>query len=65
MSIPKVSSVREALFAFRMSLPWLKNLYTAKHWSGELDEELGEEFPPTSQHLSCRCCASPFPRVPV
>jgi hypothetical protein len=64
MSIPKVLSAREALFAFRMSLPWLKNLYTAalEWW---LDEELGEEFPPTSQHLSCRCCASPFPRVPV
>ncbi len=32
---------------------------------GEPDEEFGEEFPPTSQHLYCRCCASPFPRVPV
>jgi hypothetical protein len=26
MSISKVSSAREALFAFRMSLPWLKVL---------------------------------------
>jgi hypothetical protein len=32
---------------------------------GEFDEELWEEFPPTSHHLSCKQCASPFPRLPV
>ncbi len=25
---------------------------------GEFDEELGEEFPPISQHLTCKQCAS-------
>jgi hypothetical protein len=30
MGISKVLSAREALFAFRMFLPWLKNLYTAE-----------------------------------
>jgi hypothetical protein len=29
MGISKVLSAREALFAFRMFLSWLKNLYTA------------------------------------
>jgi hypothetical protein len=38
---------------------------TGGDWRGELDEELGEEFPLTSQHMSCRHCASPFPQVPV
>ncbi len=38
---------------------------TGGAWRGELDEELGEEFPPASQHLSCRRCASPFRQVPV
>jgi hypothetical protein len=59
MSISKVLLAREALFAFRMFLPWLKNLFTAACTGGDLrsefDEELGEEFPPISQ------CASPFP----
>ncbi len=41
------------------------NSSTVGDWRSELDEELGEEFPPTSQHLTCRYCASPFPRVPV
>jgi hypothetical protein len=66
MGISKVLSAREALFAFKMFLPWLKNLSRATlEGTGEFDEENGKEFPPISQHLSWKQCAKPFPRAPA